>query len=35
MNSDNRRPPAPEVYRLHVNTSCDDREATLRFCLDE
>jgi hypothetical protein len=34
MNSDNRRPPAPEVYRLHVNTSCDDREATLRFCLD-
>lgn len=24
----------PALYRLHVKTSCDDREGTLRFCLD-
>jgi hypothetical protein len=25
--------PAPALYRLHVHTSCEDREATLQFCL--
>ena len=26
--------PAPALYRLHINTSCEDREGTLQFCLD-
>ena len=26
--------PVPVLYRLHVKTACDDREGTLRFCLD-
>ncbi len=33
MNPSKQLRPAADVYRLHVNTSCKDREGTLRFCL--
>jgi hypothetical protein len=26
--------PEPALYRLHVHTSCHDRQATIQFCLD-
>jgi len=29
-----KSPTAPPLYRLHVRTSCEDRQATTQFCLD-